>query len=76
VVAAVIAFLAGYVLGARAGEEGLDELKKAWQTISSSGEVKDLLAGGFSIARDIVSRGGGMLAERLPATEQRLTRVA
>jgi hypothetical protein len=75
-VAAVIAFLVGYIFGARAGEEGLEELKDAWKTISSSGEVKDLLAGGFSIARDIVSRGGGILADRPPASEQRLTRVA
>ena len=74
--AAVIALIVGYVLGARAGEEGLEELKDAWQTIASSGEVKDLLAGGLSIARDIVSRGGGMLAERMPTGDTRLTRVA
>ena len=74
--AAVIALIVGYVLGARAGEEGLEELKDAWQTISSSGEVKDLLAGGLSIARDIVSRGGGMLADRMPTGDTRLTRVA
>jgi hypothetical protein len=73
--AAVIAFLAGYVLGTRAGKEGLDELKDAWETIASSGEVKDLLTGGVAIARDLVTRGGGMLADRLPQ-DQRLTRVA
>ncbi len=74
--AAVIAFVAGYVLGTRAGKEGFDELKEAWQTISSSAEVKDLLTGGVSIARDMVARGGGMLAERLPTPDHRLTRVA
>ena len=64
--AAVIAFIVGYVLGTRAGEEGFEELKDAWQTISSSAEVKDLLARRplhrprhrRSVAR--------MLAERMP----------
>jgi hypothetical protein len=74
--AAVIAFLGGYVLGTRAGKEGYDELKEAWKTISTSGEVKDLLVGGLSIAREVLVRGGGMLAGRLPTPDQRLTRVA
>jgi hypothetical protein len=76
VVAAVIAFVVGYVLGARAGEEGLEELKEAWKTVSSSGEVRDLVAGGLSIARDVLTRGGGLLADRMPSGEPRLTRVA
>jgi len=76
VVAAVIAFVVGYVLGARAGEESLEELKEAWKTVSSSGEVRDLVAGGLSIARDILSRGGGLLADRMPSSERPLTRVA
>ena len=74
--AAVIAFVVGYVLGARAGEEGLEELKEAWKTVSSSGEVRDLVTGGLSIARDIVTRGGGLLADRMASGEPRLTRVA
>lgn len=73
--AAVIAFLGGYVLGTRAGKEGYDELKEAWQTISTSAEVKDLLVGGLSIAREVLARGGGLLADRVPS-DQRLTRVA
>ena len=74
--AAVIAFLAGYVLGTRSGKEGFDELKDAWDTISSSDEVKSFLTGGMSIAREMITRGGGLLAERLPAPSERLTRVA
>ena len=74
--AAVIAFLAGYVLGTRDGKEGFVQLKESCETIASSGEMKDLLAGGISIARDLLVRGGGLLVERLPASDQRLTRIA
>jgi hypothetical protein len=74
--AAVIALVVGYVMGARAGEESLEELKQAFKTISTSREVKDLVVGGLAIGREVLSRGGGKLADRLPAAEQRLTRVA
>ena len=55
----------GHVLGTRAGEKGYDELRDAWNTIRSSDEVKDMVAGGFSIARGLLQRGGEMLATRL-----------
>jgi hypothetical protein len=63
----IIGVIVGYVMGAKSGDQGLDELKEAWATIRSSEEAKDLVAGGLSMARSLITRGGGMLAERLQA---------
>jgi hypothetical protein len=62
---ALVGVVIGYVLGTRAGEKGYDELQVAWKTITSSEEVKDLASGGLSLARDLLRRGGGVLADRL-----------
>jgi hypothetical protein len=65
----MIGFVLGYVLGTRAGEQGWNDLLGAWRTISSSDEVRDLLVGGLSIARDYVRQGAGMMADRLDRDE-------
>jgi hypothetical protein len=62
---AMVGVVIGYVLGTRAGEKGYEELRDAWKTIRSSDEVKDMVAGGFSIARGLLQRGSEMLATRL-----------
>jgi hypothetical protein len=64
----IIGVVVGYVMGVKSGEQGLEELREAWATIKSSEEAKELLAGGLAMAASLVSRGGGMLAERLQAT--------
>jgi hypothetical protein len=64
----IIGVIVGYVMGARAGEQGFDELKEAWATIKSSEEARDLMTGGLAIAASLVSKGGGMLVERLQAS--------
>ncbi|MGH9076727.1 MAG: hypothetical protein ACRDY0_04635 [Acidimicrobiales bacterium] len=66
----MIGFALGYVIGTRAGEEGWHELVQAWKTISSSEEVKELLSGGFSVARDFLSQGAGIAADRLSHAER------
>lgn len=43
----------GYVLGARAGRERYEELKRAWEGISGSPTVRRMMASG----RDTVSTG-------------------
>jgi hypothetical protein len=63
----VVGFVLGYVLGARAGKEGMKELEQAWRTISSSGEMKDILAGMADVARDLLRQGAGTLAHRMTA---------
>jgi hypothetical protein len=61
----MIGFFLGYVIGTRSGEKGWEELQDAWTTISSSDEVRDLLAGGFAMAKEAVRHGAGLMAERL-----------
>lgn len=63
--AAVISFFAGYLLGARAGRQGLEELRSAWQTVSTSAEVRQLVGGVVAAGRDLVGEARGRLAERL-----------
>ncbi len=66
---AMIGFVLGYVLGTRAGEQGWNDLVESWRTISSSDEVRDILVGGLSIARDYLRQGAGIMADRLDRDE-------
>ncbi len=63
----IIGVIVGYVMGSKSGDRGLAELKDAWNTIRSSEEAKEIVAGGLSMAASLIGRGGGMLAERLQA---------
>ncbi len=58
----VIGMLVGYALGSRAGSEAWPELEEAWKTILASEEVRDLVSGGVSIARDLLERRAEILA--------------
>lgn len=62
---AIVGVIIGYVLGARNGDQGFEELKEAWRTISTSEEVKDMVSGGISMAGDLLRQGRGILADRL-----------
>ena len=73
---ALVGFLLGYLYGTRVGQEGLEELVRSWEVISSSDEVRDLVAGGVSMARDLALHGRGMLADRIQPEGSRLHRVA
>jgi hypothetical protein len=57
----VIGVLVGYALGSRAGADAWPELEEAWKTIISSEEVRDLVAGGIDVARDLLGRRGEIL---------------
>jgi hypothetical protein len=57
----VLGVVIGYVLGVRAGEHGWDELRDAWDVISTSEEVRDLLAGSLAMGRDMMARAAGSL---------------
>ena len=61
----LIGVIVGYVMGAKSGEQGIEELKDAWATIRASEEAKALMAGGLSMAKGLLARGGSVLAERL-----------
>ena len=58
----VIGVVVGYVMGSRAGSDAWSELEEAWKTIISSEEVQDLVSGGASMARDLLSRRAEILA--------------
>jgi hypothetical protein len=58
----VIGVLFGYALGSRAGADAWTELEEAWKTIVSSEEVRGLVSGGVSMARDLLGRRGELLA--------------
>ena len=75
---AMVGLVIGYVLGTRAGEQGWEDFREAWRTITTSAEVRDLVAGGVSIAADLVQRSSSMLAARLqqPDANAKLRRVA
>ena len=58
----VIGVVVGYALGTRAGEQGWEEFRESWKVITSSEEVRDLISGGLSMARQLIGRGGEYLA--------------
>ncbi len=72
----MMGFLLGYYLGVKAGPKGHEGLQEAWQTITSSEELKDLLTGGFAVARDMARKGGAIVAARLAEQESSLRRAA
>jgi hypothetical protein len=61
----LVGVVIGYALGTRAGEQGWTEFYDAWKVISSSDEVRDLISGGFSVAKDLLGRGREFLAGAL-----------
>jgi hypothetical protein len=57
----IVGVVVGYLFGTRAGEQGWTELEDAWKVIASSEEVRDLVATGWSTARELLGRGGKAL---------------
>jgi hypothetical protein len=76
--AAILGAVVGYIFGTRDGKEGWDEIRDAWRVISTSEEVRDLISGGISMARDVLGRGGESFAERMGGSksDSSLRRVA
>ncbi|MGO8863342.1 MAG: hypothetical protein ACLQRH_21660 [Acidimicrobiales bacterium] len=74
----VIGVIVGYALGSQAGADAWPELEEAWRTIVASEEVRDLISGGVTIARDLLSRRGELLAGVLGIADPdaKLRRVA
>jgi len=75
---AMVGLVIGYMLGARGGKDSWAEIQDSWTTITTSEEVRDLLAGGVTMAADLVQRGAGIIADRLqqPEPGAHLRRVA
>jgi len=62
---ALIGFVFGYVVGAKAGPEGLEELRRAWQTIVQSEELKGLAATVTTFVQGALAQSGEAVAEQL-----------
>jgi len=58
----VIGVLVGWAIGSKARSDAWAELEDACKTIAASEEVRDLLAGGVSTARDLLARRGELIA--------------
>ena len=67
----VIGVIFGYASGSRAGLSGWSEIEEAWHTICTSEEVRDFIAGGLSIARDVIERRAEVIAEILGVSDER-----
>jgi hypothetical protein len=74
----VIGVVVGYALGSRAGTDAWSELEEAWKTIVASEEVRDLVSGGVTLARDLLGRRAEILAGVLGTRDSgvRLERAA
>jgi len=66
---ALIGFIFGYVVGAKTGPEGLEELRKAWDAVSRSEEFQGLLAAATGYAQTLLARGGASLAGQIQSIE-------
>ena len=55
--------------GSRAGSEAWPEIEEAWKTIVASEEVRDLISGGVSIARDLLERRSELIAGLLGVSD-------
>jgi hypothetical protein len=66
----IIGVVVGFALGSRAGSEGWAEIEEAWHTITTSEEVRDFVAGGISIARDVLERRAEVIAGILGVSDE------
>lgn len=77
---AILGFAVGYVLGAKAGPEGLSQLTRAWQTIQSSEEFAAMLETGralaVSVAKQAVEKGTGVVGSEVRGAVGRRLRAA
>ena len=62
--ATLIGFIVGYLLGVRAGDQGWAELEDSVRTIQASPEVREVVAGLFSTARQVLGQGGRAVSGR------------
>jgi hypothetical protein len=62
---ALMGFILGYSLGVKAGPEGYEQLRKAWQEISSSEEFKGLVATGTAFLENMLAQGRANIAGQI-----------
>jgi hypothetical protein len=73
----IIGVIVGYALGSKAGPDAWSEMEDAWHTIYTSEEVRDLVAGGVDIARQILAKRAEVIGALIGSPEpSRLKSVA
>ena len=55
----IVGFVAGYLVGAREGREGLERLRSSWKAIRNSPEVRKLAGEAMTVAEMALRRGSG-----------------
>ncbi|MGH2807586.1 MAG: hypothetical protein ACRDKT_09960 [Actinomycetota bacterium] len=72
----LIGFGAGYVLGAKAGTERYEQLRRLYENLQSSaafrqatGKVKGAAGSGFESAKDLASEGVSKVKDRKSGTD-------
>lgn len=60
----MLGFFAGYVMGARAGQQGLEDLVGTLKQILGSGELKELVSGGLGLLGEALQAGTKVMGER------------
>ena len=61
----LIGFVFGYVLGAKAGPESIEQIRRAWMEIQESAEFQGLLAAGSSFLEQALKGGGSALGDAI-----------
>jgi hypothetical protein len=61
----VVGVLVGYAIGSGAASDAWPEFEDARKTIATAEEVRDLLPGGASVARDLLARRSELMASVL-----------
>jgi len=64
--ATLIGFVVGYLMGMRVGEKGWADLEESVRTIQASPEVRELVAGVYSTALQVVGQGTRVVSGRAP----------
>jgi hypothetical protein len=59
----LLGFALGFYLGAKAGPDGIDELTKAWQTISESEDFQALSASAKATVESLMQQGGASVGK-------------
>lgn len=62
---ALIGFVFGYVVGAKAGPEGYERMQEAWQTILESEEWKGLVTMATAFVQNALAQGGTTISQQL-----------
>jgi hypothetical protein len=62
---ALAGFIVGYIAGVNAGPQGIEELRKAWQTVAASEEFQGLVESATAFLKNFLAQGSGQVVEHI-----------